>query len=467
MRNADDTARRAAFRSRLAAFALACALAGGARAAAPASRAVWEPYTFAVLSGVIASADDEPHARRLLDAIARDRSVSFIVYEGNLKGPKEACRDQLYEQRNVLLTTSRVPLVLLPGQFDWAACGTRDAGAYDPVERLDFLRQNVFSEPASPGANPLPLTRESEVARFHPYRENVRWVRDDTVFIGLNAPGPNNRYLTAGGRNGEFEDRVIANAFWIDHAAEYAKRRGARALVIFLEGDPQFERYQRSERFGWLRFNRPRVRDGFREFKRALVKAAAVFRGSIVVVHPSGEPLANGFRIDRPLRDDKGDLVGNLTRIAIAPRARLNQWVRIGVDPAKQPMFNVSVQTVPKHLPQPPALPVVPHDDTPLPEMPEIPAPPTLPDSGASGAEPPGYDEWHGAHDDHYDHRASGATPGQPPGAPPARLNAGCALNRCRRCRFRRHRPRRRFRAPPRRARAHVRSRLPSLRARP
>lgn len=310
MRNADGTAPRAPLPSRIAASVLACilaaALAGNARAAPASPRTGGDPYAFAVLSGVIASADDEPQARRLLDAIARDRSVSFIVYEGNLKGPKEACRDQLYEQRNVLFATSRVPLVLLPGQYDWAACGTRDAGAYDPVERLDFLRQNVFTEPASPGANPLPLTRESEVARFHPYRENVRWIRDDTVFIGLNAPAPNNRYLTAGGRNGEFEDRAIANAFWIDHAAEYAKRRKARALVVFLEGDPQFDRYERSERFGWLRFNRPRVRDGFREFKRALVKAAAVFRGSIVVVHPSGEPLADGFRIDRPLRDDKG-----------------------------------------------------------------------------------------------------------------------------------------------------------------
>ncbi|AHE27801.1 hypothetical protein [Burkholderia pseudomallei] len=420
MRNADGTAPRAPLPSRIAASALACilaaALAGNARAAPASPRTGGDPYAFAVLSGVIASADDEPQARRLLDAIARDRSVSFIVYEGNLKGPKEACRDQLYEQRNVLFATSRVPLVLLPGQYDWAACGTRDAGAYDPVERLDFLRQNVFTEPASPGANPLPLTRESEVARFHPYRENVRWIRDDTVFIGLNAPAPNNRYLTAGGRNGEFEDRAIANAFWIDHAAEYAKRRKARALMVFLEGDPQFDRYERSERFGWLRFNRPRVRDGFRELKRALVKAAAVFRGSIVVVHPSGEPLADGFRIDRPLRDDKGELVGNLTRVAIAPHARLTHWVRIGVDAAKQPMFNVSMQTVPKYLPQPPALPVVPHDDTPLPDMPEIPAQPVLPDSGASGAAPPGYGGWHGAHEGSFDHRApSGATPGDAP----------------------------------------------------
>ncbi|AOK29328.1 MULTISPECIES: hypothetical protein [Burkholderia] len=415
MRRTDAIARRVSPRSRAAAFALACILACGA----PHALARGGRYAFAVVSGVIASPEDEPHARHLIDAIGRDRAVSFIVYEGNLKGPGEACRDRLYDERSAILATSRVPLVLLPGQYDWAACNTRDAGTYDPVERLDFLRQNVFVEPASPGTNSLTLTRESEVPRFHPYRENVRWTQGDTVFVGLNAPSPNNHYLTAGGRNGEFEDRVIANTFWIDHAAEYAKRRDARALVIFVEGDPQFDRYERTERFGWLRFNRPRTRDGFREFKRSLVKAAAIFRGSIVVVHPTDETLDSGFMIDRPLRDDKGNPIGNLTRIAIAPRARLTQWVKIGVDPARQPMFSVSVQTVPKHLPPPPALPVAPRDETQMPDMPEIQTPPALPDSGASNASPSGYEPQHDMHDNN-SYRSSGMPPVQTPSSMPA-----------------------------------------------
>ena len=54
----------------------------------------------------------------------------------------------------------------------------------------------------------------------------------------------------------QFEDRIIANGFWIDHAAEYAKRREARAMVVMFEGDPQFERYERAERFAWLRNRR-------------------------------------------------------------------------------------------------------------------------------------------------------------------------------------------------------------------
>jgi hypothetical protein len=396
--------RRGVWRPPLLALLLSAGLTGPA-SAAPDARG--NAYAFAVLTSVFDTAADEAPAQRLLDAISRDRSVSFIVYDGNLKGTREACRDALYEQRLALFNTSRLPLVFIPGQADWATCGASATGGYDPVERLDFLRQDLFSDPASFGQTPLALTRESEVPRFRPYRENVRWVQGDTVYVGLNAPAPNNRYLIAGGRNGEFEDRVIANGFWIDHAAEYARRRDARALVIFIEGDPQFERSERADRFAWLRFNRPRNRDGFRELKRALVKAAATFRGPVLVVHANGEPLADGFRIDRPLRDDKGDLVANLTRIAVGSRQRGTQWLRIGVNPARQPMFSVGVRSVPKSLPQPPALPVTPRDETPLPSMPEIPALPDLPEPGSASEAPP---PAHAHPDDHAPEPQPGAS---------------------------------------------------------
>ncbi|MBN3818342.1 hypothetical protein G3N57_17780, partial [Paraburkholderia sp. Se-20369] len=374
--------------------------------AAPAKRASPPaPYSFAVVSGVLGSPADEPAAQRMLEAMARERNLAFVVYAGNLKGTKEACRDALYMQRGALLDSARVPLVFVPGRDDWVTCNTAAGGGYDPVERLDYLRQTMLADAALPDPGALQITRESEVARFRPYRENARWVRDDIVFVALNAPAPNNHFSTAGGRNGEFEDRIIANGFWIDHAAEYAKRRDARALVLIFEGDPQFDRYERAERFAWLRFNRPRARDGFRELKRTLVKAAATFRGPILVMHASSAPLANGFVIDRPLRADGGELVGNVTRVAIGPRQPASQWVRITVSPARQTLFNVSVQNVPKNLPVPPALPAAPHDDVPLPPMPEIPALPALPDapppsgdsaapygtSGASGPAPAPY----------------------------------------------------------------------------
>jgi hypothetical protein len=335
-------------RTLCAALAVALILTG---AASPHAQAAPVRYTFAVIAGTLQSPADEAPTQRLIDAIGRNRDMSFIVYDGNLKGPKEACRDSLYERRQTLLEAARPALIFIPGQHDWTDCGTAEAGGFDPVERLDQLRQTLFSDSASMGQNPLALTRESEVSRFRPYRENVRWQLGDTVFIGLNAPDANNHYLTAGGRNGEFEDRVIANAFWLEHAAEYAKRREARAIVIFIQGDLDPERYERPDRFAWLRFARNSRRDGFLELKRSLVKVAEIFRGPVLLIHCDDQRATGGFVIDQPLRNDKGEVVTNLTRIAIAPRDRLDQWIQIEADMARRPPFRVSVRDVPKNLP--------------------------------------------------------------------------------------------------------------------
>jgi hypothetical protein len=414
MRNAERTAPTGArtcggYAALLVAIACIFAVDRHAHAAGPR-------YTFAVVANTLQSPADEAPTQRLLEAIGRERQMSFIVYGGNLKGAKEACEDALYQQRQALLEASRTPLVLIPGQNDWVDCGGAQAGGYDPVERLDFLRQTLFGDASSMGQNPLSLTRESEVSRFHPYRENVRWQTGDTVFLGLNVPGSNNRYLSAGGRNGEFEDRVIANAFWLEHAAEYAKRRGARAIVIFIQGDPEPKRYERPDRFAWLRFARGGPRDGYMEFKRSLVKLAETFHGPVLLIHGDDERLPAGFLIDQPLRNDKGARVSNLTRIAIAPRERLTQWIQIDADLGRQPPFSVSARNVPAHLPpsapqtaprEEPATPALPREESDFPpplapsDLPpmiqdlgrgvpgEAPAPGASGASGTEGGAPP------------------------------------------------------------------------------
>lgn len=346
-------------------------------AQAPPAQAQSLRYSFAVVAGTMTGTADEAATQRLLDAIGRERDLAFVVYDGNLKGAKEACRDALYERRHSVLETARPALFFIPGQHDWADCGTAEAGGFDPVERLDQLRQTLFADATSMGQNPIALTRESEVSRFRPYRENVRWQVGDTVFVGMNAPSPNNHYLTAGGRNGEFEDRVIANAFWLEHAAEFAKRRDARAIVVFIQGDPDPERYERPDRFAWLRFTRNTRRDGFLEFKRSLVKLAQIYHGPVLVIHCDDERAPAGFLIDQPLRNDKGMLVTNLTRVALAPHDRVNQWIQIDADLAKKPPFRVSVRDVPKQMPMPtapPITPAAPREES----APQMPAVPTL-----------------------------------------------------------------------------------------
>ena len=333
--------------------------------------------TFAIASNVLDKPVGETSLQHMLDAIGGERNTSFIVYDGNLKGETEPCRDSLYNTREQIFDTSRKPVVLLPGGNDWASCVLAQAGGYDPVERLDFIRQLFFGDSNSLGQTPMNVIRESDVARFRPFRENVRWQSNGVAFIGLNAPAPNNHYLSAGGRNGEFEDRSIANAFWLEHAVETARRSDMRAVVVILQGDPDFARYERRDRFAWLRFSRGETsRDGFLELKRSLVKAAELFRGPVIVIHQSDTPIPRGFRIDQPLRNDKGAVVANLTRIAMSLKKPQSQWLEVESDFAWRPPFRVRVRDV------------IVRPATPGPaSAPAVPAPSSSPSSSIPGIE--------------------------------------------------------------------------------
>jgi hypothetical protein len=361
---------------------------------AAAAAAVKPRFDFGVIAGTMRSPADEAATQRLLEAIGLDPQIAFIVYDGNLKSSTEPCDDTVYAQRQQVLERSRAPLVFIPGQYDWADCGGTQAGGYDVLERLDFLRQTLFASNTSLGQSTLPFIRESEVARFHSYRENVLWQVDNTVFAGLNVVGGNNHYLTAGGRNGEYDDRAIATSFWLQHAAKDAQRRRAHALVVFEQADPDFKRYEHAESFAWLRFGRRLPPDGYLEYKRSLVKAAQTFHGPVIVIHETTASLPHGFLIDQPLFDDKGDRLANLTRIAIGLRDRSLQWVKIDVNFAKAPPLLVSVRQIPKRLSQMPAAQPAPAEGAASGLAPSasgvMPAPPMAPDARvAPASEPP------------------------------------------------------------------------------
>ena len=69
-------------RTLCAALAIALILTGGV---APHAQAAPVRYTFAVIAGTLQSPADEAPTQRLIDAIGRNRDMSFIVYDGNLK----------------------------------------------------------------------------------------------------------------------------------------------------------------------------------------------------------------------------------------------------------------------------------------------------------------------------------------------------------------------------------------------
>lgn len=308
---------------------------------APKAAAKLPSFEFAVLGNTPFGNTEVPVLRSVLAAIG-DGAAAFVVHAGNFKGPTESCRDDLITERIGLLSSSPKPLIYVPGANDWADCQRATDGSYNPVERLDFLRDRAFGNDDVLGPGPIghaqfDLTRQSDMARFRQYHENVRWFYRGVVFVGLNLPGNNNNYRSAGGRNGEFEDRVIATRVWLQHALVYAQQKDAIGMVIVAQADPEFE----PARSGGLRgmFSERGERrgvDGYKDFRVQLQKLASRFKAPILLID-SGKTM----HLSQPLRDVHGAVVKSFTQVSTYGAPTINRWVRVRVEPGATQVFNV------------------------------------------------------------------------------------------------------------------------------
>lgn len=259
---------------------------------------------------------DESGLRQAL-AEADQANLAFVVV-GGIKSGIEPCSDELYEQRHALLNQAKHGLVVSLSESDWSDCRHRD-GRPAALERLRRLRELFFADDLSFGASRIPLIRQSTNPKFRDYAENARWEIGGIMFATLNLPANNNRYLSAAGRNGEFEDRLVANKEWLQRIFMYARRKRSAGIVIFCDGNPLYPQKEDNVR-----------RDGFRETRRLLLTLAASFPGKILVVH--NQPPRDG-RQDAPVirwKDNLGDL-------AVA-----SEWISIKVTPARPALFAVA-----------------------------------------------------------------------------------------------------------------------------
>lgn len=305
------------------------------------------PFEFAVLGNTPFNSTEVPVTRSVLASIG-DTPAAFVVHAGNLKSVSESCRDDLLTQRLSLLASSPKPMIYVPGANDWADCERATDGSYNPVERLDFLRDHAFDDDALLGPGPVgyaqfDLTRQSDMARFRQYHENVRWFYRGVVFVGVNLPGNNNNYRSAGGRNGEHEDRVIATRIWLQHALVYAQQKDALGIVVIAQADPEFEP-ARGGGLGGLFSDRAGRRgvDGYKDFRTQLQRLAARFKGPILLID-SGKTMHHS----QPLRDAHGALVKTFTQLSTFGSPTSNRWVRVHVDPRTSQLFRFESALLP------------------------------------------------------------------------------------------------------------------------
>jgi hypothetical protein len=299
--------------------ALACALAGAAHADGRDDDA----HRFAIIGHGFTDGGENRLRQALRDN--DDADVAFLVVTG-IKGANEPCTDKLYQKRRELIDDARRPVVVLPAGSDWTEC-KNSAGRSNAIERLNRIRELFYGEPNTLGAHKLPLTRQAMSPRFRTYAENAHWSVGKVLYATVNMPANNNHYVNEAGRNSEYEDRLVANRFWLNRLFAIAKRDKLEALVLFSEGDVK----AMSQPTGLRALLRAAPdNDGFAEPRRLIVSLAQKFRGKVLLV--------DGTRVRaKPVIEWHGN-VGHLAAGADA--------LEVVVDPAAKPLFRVDPRKV-------------------------------------------------------------------------------------------------------------------------
>ena len=291
-------------------------------------------FTFAVFGS--ATTDGDRETPKLLRAID-DGPARFVVHFDLSEPSPASCADAAGDRRRRLLDASAKPVVPVAGAAQWADCGNQRS---DPLERLESLGETLFASDESLGRTRLPWLRQSALARFHRYRENVRWQVGRVLFVTINLPNNNNNFRVAAGRNSEFEERVGANRAWLERAFRIAAERHLAGVVIFVDAAPGFRKPMP------LPDLQLRDRDGYYEWKLALREFVPSFKGQVLLVQARyAATVARPDGPDQPLRDVTGKPIPNFVRTAL-PAGGATRWLRVAVDPGTRDVFGLSIETL-------------------------------------------------------------------------------------------------------------------------
>jgi hypothetical protein len=317
---------------------LACACPSIAIGQSPIDDAPLAPdarFAFAVVASDTSA--DERQTSSLLRAVG-DGAARFVVHFERSAPSSASCTDALLDRRRTLLDASVRPLVPVVSTSSWADCGGANV---DPVERLQRVDDVFFGSDESLGQTRMPWLRQSAIARFHRYRENLRWQEGRVLFATLNLPDNNNAFRIGAGRNGEFEERAIANRAWLERTFRLAIERRALGVVLFVDASPRFVAPLRAPDL------RARERDGYYEWKVALRDAMSTYKGRVLLVQNRHAQVADRTaEVDYPLHDATGRVVERLARVAAPDAGDASRWMRVDVDPASPQLFTVSIERV-------------------------------------------------------------------------------------------------------------------------
>lgn len=274
---------------------------------------------------------------RLIAAVNKMKPA-FTLHVGDIKSGSQPCSDEMFQKTLDQFQTFDGALVYTIGDNEWTDCHRKQAGSYDPRERLKRVRQMFFPDPSrSLGKTPMAVESQGKIMpEFSTYVENSRFEKNGVLFIGIHVVGSNNGFETIDVEAAkEFFERDKANIAWLEASYKRAQELGAKAVVIFTQAEFDQARLPNG--------SMPR-QSGFTNVLDAIEKGAAAFGKPVLVVNGDEH-----FIELKPLKNSRGKPIPNVLKLMVYGEDDVHA-VRVIVDPDSAGVFGFVPLIVPENL---------------------------------------------------------------------------------------------------------------------
>lgn len=319
-------------------------------------------FDFALIGDMPYTKVQEREYRRVLAALEA-ADLAFVAHIGDFQfdarpynqDPEIAsmpCVDENYKAVYESFQSLRHPLILTPGDNDWADCWPLQARKVDPLELLAKVRTMFFPEGRSLGRRSIAVSHQSADAEFSKFRENLRWTLGGVTFVTLHIVGSNDNFGRTPEMDREHVERKAANIAWMQQAFAEAKAANSRGLVILTQANPGFENFwpPAAKTRYFIPFiprgqTLPNPTTAFGDYIQALSNELDAYAKPVIFLHGD----THLFRIDKPLYSKRTNRVfENFTRVETFGWPDTH-WVRITVDPADKQLFRAKAEIVPEN----------------------------------------------------------------------------------------------------------------------
>lgn len=321
-------------------------------------------FEFALIGDMPYNRAQEAEYHRVMQEL-NARDLAFVThvgdfqfdprpYERNPDSSRPPGEDATYDYVLGTFNASKNPLVMTPGDNDWADLVEMQLHKVDPLERLAKVRSLFFPQGSSLGQRRIPVTSQADVDSAHAaFRENLNWSIGGVDFVTLHIIGSNDNRGRGPVLETEQRQRKAANLSWLQRAFARARERKSLGLVIITHANIGFEnlwpasyhrRYYRPLSGAKAPRPEPTVYD---DYIRALGAEMEDFEAPTLLLHGD----THIFRIDKPLFSTRTQRpFEHFTRVETFGWPDTH-WVSIEVDPAQSQVFTVRPHMVPGNSP--------------------------------------------------------------------------------------------------------------------